>query len=287
MIHLVIGASGFIGNSLYSLLKKNRKEVIGTYFSYEKPNLFFSDMTKKSDLEILFNKHTPNITYMPAFIPGVDNCEKSEETNVVNKNGIRNVVDICKEYNSKLIFYSSDYIFNGISGPYLETEKYNPINRYGSTKVICEKYVKELPDFLIIRTTIVYGYDINSKNFLMTLVSDLKNNKKRRVPIDQIGSPTYVKDLVNISLELVNKSKKGIYNVAGPDLCTRYEFALKIARIFELNENLIIPVSTSELKQKAKRPLKAGLLIDKIRTEIDAKPLGIDQALNLLKKYFI
>ncbi|MHA1492213.1 MAG: sugar nucleotide-binding protein, partial [Promethearchaeota archaeon] len=82
------------------------------------------------------------------------------------------------------------------------------------------------------------------------------------------------------------KKKRGIYNVAGPDYCSRYIFALKIARIWGLKENLIKPVKTKDLNQPAKRPLKAGLIIDKIRAEIDVKPLGIDMALNELKKLF-
>lgn len=286
MINLVIGASGFVGNFIYSQLKKEGKNVFGTYYSNKKPELIKTNMTSISDLEFLFKKFKPDLVYLPAFIPGVDYCELNDEPNRINQLGITNIVNICKNNRIKLIFFSTDYIFDGKSGPYLEIDEPNPINKYGKTKLICENMVKELKNFLIIRTTVVYGYDIPSKNFLMTLYSDLKNGLKRKVPVDQFSSPTFVEDLASISIELAEKNKTGIYNVTGPDYCSRYVFALKAARTFELDENLITPLSTEELKQPAKRPLKAGLIIDKIRTEINANPLGIDMVLKNLKLHF-
>lgn len=284
---LVIGASGFIGNSLYSFLKSKDEKIIGTYYNRPKDGLIKTDMTSKNNLESLFKKCKPNIVYMPAFIPSVDYCELHDEVRKINELGIRNIVDVCKKFNSKLIFFSSDYIFDGKNGPYLETDKPIPINKYGETKLLCEKIVKELISYLIIRTTVVYGYDLDSKNFLMTFTCDLKNNIEKKVPIDQIGSPTFVDDLSSITIQLVEKNKNGIYNVVGPDYCSRYVFALKIARIFDLNEALIKPVTSNELNQPATRPLKAGLIIDKIRTEINANPKGINNVLNNLKRYFI
>lgn len=285
MTILIIGASGFIGNSIYQLIKD--KNVIGTDIKPRHDKIIELDMTSISDLNLKFKKFKPETVYLPAFIPGVDHCEINKEVNDINFSGIRNVVELCKKYKCKLIFHSSDYVFDGNHGPYLETDSPNPINKYGKTKLLCEKKVQELNNFLIIRTTIVYGYDFNSLNFLMTFTKDLMNGKERRVPFDQISTPTYVEDLSKISIELVNNHKTGIYNIVGPDLCSRYVFALKIARTFGLNENLVIPVSTSEFKAPAKRPLRAGLIIDKIRTEIDAKPSGIDITLNKLKNFFI
>lgn len=287
MNNLIIGASGFVGSSLYSLLKKKNNNVVGTYYSREKPELIKTDMTSKSVLESLFNKIKPNIIYMPAFISNVNYCELNEEPNKINELGVRNVVESCKTHNTKLVFFSTDYIFDGLSGPYLETDKPNPINKYGHTKLLCEKIVKELNNYLIIRTTVVYGYDKESKNFLMTFNKAIMDEQECKIPYDQIGTPTYVNDLSEISIQLAERNKKGIYNVVGPDLCSRYVFTLKIARIFDLNEDLIKPISTLKLNQPAKRPLKAGLIIDKIRTEINANPLGIDYALEKLKKYFI
>lgn len=285
MTILIIGASGFIGHSLYKLLRE--KNVIGIDIKPRQDNIKELDMSSKIGLNLIFKENTPELVYLPAFIPGVDKCELNQEVNEKNLTGISNVVELCKEYNCKLIFYSSDYVFDGKNGPYLETDTPNPINEYGKTKLLCEKMVQELKNFLIIRTTVVYGYEIDSLNFLMTFTKDLIDGKIRKVPDDQIGSPTYVEDLSKISIELVNKNKNGIYNVAGPDLCSRYEFALKIAHIFGLNEELIKPVSTDEFNAPAERPLRAGLKIDKIRAELEIEPSGIEETLKKLKDCFI
>jgi len=285
MTNLVLGASGFVGSALHSQLKSLKKEVVGTYFSNEKKDLIKVDMTSKSDLSRIFSNFSPKIIYMPAFIPGVDYCEKNEKPNTINKTGVRNVVDKCKEYKAKLIFFSSDYIFDGKEGPYLEQATPNPINKYGDTKLLCEKMIQEVENYIIIRTTVVYGYDIDSKNFMMSLTEDLMKRETRKVPIDQVGSPTYVEDLAKITIKLTKFNKTGIYNVVGPDYCSRYIFALKIARIFELDESLIIPVETSELGQVADRPKRAGLIIDKIRKELNAEPLGMEEALLKLKPF--
>ena len=190
-----------------------------------------------------------------------------------------------KEDAEKYLFnFEYKYTKEMLENEILETDEPKPINRYGHTKLLCENLVKQLENYLIIRTTVVYGYSPESKNFLMTLTKDLKNQIEKVIPNDQIGSPTHVKDLAEISIKLVEENKNGIYSVVGPDLCSRYVFALKIARSFGLNEDLIKPISTRQLNQPAKRPLRAGLIIDKIRIEINANPSGIDTVLNTIKR---
>ncbi len=281
---LIIGASGFIGSEIFNQLKAKEKPLKGTYYSSIKPELYKLNMISQEEVKLAFEKFKPRNTYMSAYIPNVDYCEMNDKPNEINELGVTNVVKMCKKFNSKLIFYSSDYIFDGVSGPYFETDTPNPINRYGQTKILCENLVAQLQNYLIIRTTVIYGYNPESKNFLMTLTKDLKNQIEKAIPNDQIGSPTYVKDLAEISIKLVEENKNGIYNVAGPDLCSRYVFALKIAHSFGLNENLIKPISTEQLKQPAKRPLRGGLIIDKIRIEINANPSGIDNVLDTIKR---
>jgi len=286
-MNLIIGASGFVGSEIYNQLKAKEKPLKGTFYSNIKPELYKLNMGSQEEVKLAFEKFKPRNIYMPAFISSVDYCESNDKPNEINKTGVTNVVKMCKKFNSKLIFYSSDYIFDGLSGPYFETDKPNPINRYGHTKLLCENLVKQLQNYLIIRTTVVYGYNPESKNFLMTLTKDLKNQVRKVIPNDQIGSPTHIKDLAAISIKLVEENKNGIYNIVGPDLCSRYVFALKIARSFGLNENLIKPISTEQLKQQAKRPLRAGLLIDKIRIDINANPSGIDNVLDTIKRNII
>jgi dTDP-4-dehydrorhamnose reductase len=283
MRSLVIGASGFVGKSLYSILKQTNEVIFGTYFSRYREGLIRVDMTSIKELEFVFKKSDPEIVYMPAFIPGVDRCELDKNICKINEMGVRNVINLCKKHETRIVFFSSDYVFDGNSGPYLESDEPNPINKYGETKLLCESFVKELNEYLIIRTAVVYGYDEESKNYFMTFSRDLMNKKKKKVPIDQFSTPTFVIDLALITIDLVNKNKNGIYNVTGPNYCSRYTFALKIADKFNFNKNLIKPVLTKELNQAARRPLKAGLINNKVRFELNVNPLGIDDVLNEIK----
>ena len=206
-MNLIIGASGFVGNEIYNQLKAKQKPLKGTYYSNIKAELYKLNFYSQEEVKLAFEKFKPKYVYMPAYLSNVTYSELNDKPNEVNTLGVTNVVKQCKKFNSKLIFYSSDYIFDGVSGPYLETDKPNPINRYGSTKLLCEKIVKQLQNYLIIRTTVVYGYNPESKNFLMTLTNALRNKIEKVIPNDQIGSPTHVKDLAEISINLVEKNK--------------------------------------------------------------------------------
>src|SRR6185369_7789495 len=119
------------------------------------------------------------------------------------------------------------------------------------------------PGALILRTTVVYGPEPQGKNFVYQLRKSLEAGRELRVPMDQVSSPTYNADLARASVELVERQCNGLWNVAGPDVINRYEFSRLAARAFGLDASLLKPVPTSELKQRAGRPLAAGLVIDK------------------------
>jgi dTDP-4-dehydrorhamnose reductase len=184
-----------------------------------------------------------------------------------------------------MVFFSSDYVFDGVNGPYSEDDATHPISVYGETKLAAESFIRKiLDDFLIIRTTIVYGCEELGKNFCYRLINTLKSGQRIRVPTDQIGTPTYAHNLSEVVIDLIENNRSGIYNVVGCDVADRYEFAKRVCAVFGLNEKLLIPVTTSELNQKAPRPLKAGLRIDKVRKDSSIKIMGIDESLRAFKK---
>lgn len=287
---LVIGATGLIG---YCIFKKysNSKDnnVIGTYFSHEYNDFKYLDIKDKSNIEIIFSDFKPNIVFCPASVPNVEFCEEypdiSRETNVI---AIKTIIDYCKMHDSKLIYFSTEYIFDGKSGPYLEVDQPNPINEYGKQKVEVEDYIiNNINDYLIVRTTVVFGWEIAGKNFVISLIKKLNFGDKVKVPIDQISSPTYVNNLIDILNCLISKNRIGIYNIAGSETMSRYKFALKICTVFDLNMANLIPVETKMLNQKASRPLNAGLKIDKIISICDIKPLSpINGLKNMFNSYY-
>lgn len=293
MRHLVIGASGQIGESLINQLHNKKEETIGTYYKTAltgpgNPNGFLDEMLPgkifKLDIknanyvEKLIADINPDVIYLPAAETRVDYCEDySEQTELINVGGVRNVVDAINNIKNKfsfrrnpfLIFYSSDYIFDGLNGPYSETDAPEPINVYGKQKLAAEKYIQDnLQRYLIIRTTGVFSPEKIGKNFVSRLISSLRNNDTVHVPEDEIGTPTYAPNLVFNTLKLINKlgsslnNKYKILNVAGRKSITRYEFAIETAKVFQCDTSLIKRIKSNDLKRSAKRPLNCGLNVE-------------------------
>ncbi len=283
MVVLVTGVTGLVG---YNLFKKIKENCIGISRTTDFQNTFPLDLTDKKATKEFLQKHKPTVVYHCAANPNVEYCEDNEEdVKGVNLHANINLAEECKQIGAKLIFISSDYVFDGKKGPYTEEDTPNPINVYGKHKVETEKVIQEiLEDYLIIRTTVIYGHELKGKNFVVRFVKTLKESKTITVPIDQYGSPTYVEDLVEAMIELVELNKKGIYNISGPETDNRHKFALQIAEVFNLNTSLIKPVTTDQLNQRAQRPMKAGLKIDKLIKDLkNTKMLDPIQGLQKMK----
>ena len=284
----VIGASGLIGNALCESFKKKGYIVEGYGRNLLGENIIYCDITQKKTLKGIFSHSNPNVVILTAALSNVDYCEEHpEESEKINVHGLKNLLDCMKVGDTKIVYLSSDYIFDGLNGPYSEDDYPNPISVYGRHKLQAEELIKKITDdYLIIRTTWVYGPETRGKNFVLGLIERINREEKVKIPFDQIGSPTYSKNLADVIEELVRKNKRGIYNIVGPKLVDRYSFAKEISDHFGFNQDRLMPVSTVELGQKAKRPLKAGLKIDKIKAEEEVSVALIDynKGLNLLKQ---
>lgn len=272
--HLVIGASGMIGEHLVRALNATGQEALATYYKTSLPSAVPLDITNRRDVDSLFASEKPRVAFLPAALTNVDYCEThADETYQTNVLGAQNVIEAANSTDTRLIYFSTDYIFDGRTGPYFEEEPANPVSEYGRQKLAAEHYISLFAkNYLIIRTTIVFGWERQGKNFVARLVKSLRENIPVKVPVDQVGSPTYANNLAQIAVELSESGLKGTVNVTGPDCIDRYGFARATARAFQLDEGLIVPVKTEELGQPAKRPLNAGLITAKI-TKISNTPL--------------
>jgi len=286
---LIIGASGFIGQAIYAEFKKDdRFLTCGTYLNNEIEELELMDMTSKESIEGIFRKIAPQIVLIAASLTNVEYCEiNREKAREINVLGVKNIVDVCKMYDSRVIYISTDYVFDGENGPYTEEDLTSPLNFYGQTKLEAENEVRmKVKDYLIVRTTVVYGWSLESKNFIMQLINNLSGSITMRVPVDQIGSPTYAPNLAIMIKEAADKDITGVLNITGDDIIDRYGFAIKAAEYLGLNSSLIVPVETKCLGQIAKRPLKAGLVVNKAKALLNTKPMGIIQGLAEVEGFF-
>ena len=283
---LLIGASGVLGSKLYGDAIRKKWNVMGTYYSRDREGLFCLDLTDKKGINSTFHFFKPEVIVLAGGITDVDLCEvKPRFARSVNIDGTFNIIKKAKEFSAKLVFLSTDYIFDGKAGPYNEYTKPSPINVYGRTKLEAENSIRShLKDYLIIRTSQLYGYDCRKKNFAMKIVSNMKKNKKVYAADDFYSTPTYVGSLSSGIMQLLKKDKKGIFNIAGTDFINRYEYVKKIADVFELKKSLIQKVKLEDLGLKAHRPKRGGLKIDKIEKEIDGSLLNCREGLELFKE---
>jgi len=166
-------------------------------------------------------------------------------------------------------------------GPYKETETPSPLGFYGQSKLAAEQVLKGSPlNYTIARTMVLYGVSENDRpDFVGWMIKKLRNKENVHIVTDQIGNTTLSDDLARALWELVRRNYHGIINVAGREIISRYDFALKIAEVFDLDASLINPITTADLKQKAPRPLKSGLIVDKALYSLGLELSNVEEGL--------
>ena len=278
---LVIGASGQVGEHLISGLSARGRDVVSTGFLHAGPSRISLDLRDGQAVAGLFGRVAPRVVYLSAALTNVDYCElHPDESYAVNVEGAATVVREANRAGAAVVFFSTDYIFDGASGPYRETDPARPVCVYGLHKLLAEHYVAaHAARRLIVRTTGVYGWESQGKNFVVRLIDALRAGRPLKAPADQTGTPTYAPCLADAVLELVDRGASGVFHVAGSEAASRYEFARAAARAFGLDESLIQPVSTPELAQAAPRPLSGGLDISKAQALLQTELIGYREGL--------
>lgn len=264
---LVIGASSQVGRNAAAAFAARGLEVVGTANTRAGGALRHLDLLDRAGLKKLVKEVAPQVCVLAAAMSRVDGCEEvPDQAHAANVVAPTLVAEACREVGATLVFLSSEYVFDGLAGPYAEVDRPRPISVYGATKLEGERRVLAIsPDNLSVRTTVVYGWHPGDKNFLMQVVERLSSGERMRVPADQYSSPTYAPDLGEAIAALAGRTG-GVLNVVGPEIIGRYELARQAARVFGLDEGLLDPVTTAELKQAAPRPLRAGLTTGRLRS---------------------
>jgi dTDP-4-dehydrorhamnose reductase len=274
----------------YYLSQKN-VELLAT--SVEERSVFDSVEYVQSDIKCRDKIKKVIYDYCPDFIvntaafTNVDLSEKMrEEAWKINVKGVEYIAEAARAIDASIIHLSSDYIFDGKDGPYDENAVPNPIGYYGRTKLASENALKISGTFyIILRTNVLYGTALNSRpDFVRWVIDSLKNNNEIKIVDDQVNNPTFIDDLVQAINKVIEFRKTGVYNIGGKEFLSRYEFTKRIAEFFNFDKKLIIPISTKELNQPARRPLKSGLLTLKAETELGYKPHTINESFAVIKK---
>jgi dTDP-4-dehydrorhamnose reductase len=294
---LLIGANGFLGTNIIEKIynsrdyKKNLSiipaDIRNDHLDSSLP-FYYIDITDKKDTEKKILDLSPDVILQTAAMTNVDGCEVNKKlAHKINVEGTKNIISICKKTNTKLVFLSTDFVFDGEieTHSYSEEDMPNPLSYYGKTKYKAELaiYASGI-NYLICRTSVLYGWNPHTLNFITWIINKLQNQEKISIVTTQVNSPTFVKNLAEILLKLVEINISGILNTAGDCILNRYEIALKCAEIFNLNPDLINPIEKFE--QKAVRPKNAGLNLEKLKNLLgnELKIFSLEEGLKYMKE---
>jgi len=286
---LVIGAAGQIGFALVAEYRAAGYTVVGTHREHAFANertLPFDLETAASDpraAEVLLAETSPAVVIICAAFTWVDGAEEQpERLHAVNVAGPVAVAIAAKQIGAKTVAYSSEYVWDGGDGPYSEGDPVRAVNAYGQSKIDMEARLLEVdPSVLILRTTVVYGPERQGKNFVYQLCRKLRAEERVRVITDQISSPTYNRDLALLTRMLVEAGALGVFNACGEEVLDRHSFAVAVAEALGLDTSRIEPCLTAELTQKACRPLRCGMKMDKAIAFLggEFRPRSVKEAL--------
>ena len=252
------------------------------------PDLVYirNDVRDRESLESVFFKFHPDAVIHTAAFTNVDGCEtEREHAWSVNVRGAENVARACQIIGCKMIHISTDYVFDGREGPYSERDRPNPISYYAETKLESERIVEALlADYAIVRPMVLYGFHPAARmNFVTWVVEEISAGRRISVVDDQYGTPTLAEDLAGILMELIARDGRGLYHAAGSERLHRYDFALRIADVFGIDDSLIFPTTSRALNQRAPRPLQSGLKNEKICGEMKFTFTPLDEGLRLVR----
>ena len=290
---LITGANGLLGQKLVQLYEAEDDVHVIATSKGENRNLTGSyayqqmDVTSTEDVDKVISEHQPDIVINTAAMTHVDQCEEDVENCWrLNVKAVENLIDTCKKTGSFIIHLSTDFIFDGESGPYVEENLPNPLSKYAESKLESEKLLEANEvRHAIVRTMLVYGivHDMSRSNIILWVKKSLEEKKHIKVVNDQWRTPTLAEDLAKGCVLIAKKKAEGVFHISGKDLLTPYEMAITTAEFFDLDKSLIEKADGAMFTQAAKRPAKTGFILDKAKKELGYEPVRFKEGLAILK----
>jgi dTDP-4-dehydrorhamnose reductase len=281
---LVTGASGLIGRELCYVAEKEGHKV---YSAYHKVKPEFGeaielDITNRESVRRAVQDKRPDCIVHLAALTDVDRCEiEKEEARKINAYSTELIAKAANAQSTFLIYVSTDYVFDGKKGLYGEEDNPEPINYYGTTKLMGEHSVRDFAaEWCIARTSTPFGRHPNRVSFPQFVIERLSKGQEIRVVEDQHTSPTSTSNLARMLLEIAERRIKGYMHVSGATRISRLELALLVAERMSLRKELITAVPMDSMKWRAKRPKDSSLSVKKAKSLLKNKPKEIRQAID-------
>lgn len=292
---LVTGSNGLLGQKLIQkLITRTGLEVVATDLGdnlnpfqegYEYIDL---DLTQSTRVENVFRRLGVQAVIHAAAMTHVDQCEQNPEgCHKVNVEATATLSRLCAETGAFLLFVSTDFIFDGKSGPYKEDDIPNPISVYGKSKLEAEKIVQSVSSpWAIVRTVLLYGHvpGLARTNIVLWVKQSLEEGKKIKVVNDQERSPTLAEDLADGIISVIMREKKGIFHISGAEQMKIIDIAKAVAEYWNLDASLIEETDSVTIAQPANRPPITGFIILRAQTELGYKPHSLRAGLEVLDR---
>lgn len=288
---LITGGTGLLGKGMEETAPKGWKIVSLHQRDYKvddtKADHIVLDIREKKLVDELFAKHKFDAVIHAAGIASVDYVERhyaeSLESNLV---GTLNISSAARRAGVYMTYVSTNAVFDGRKAPYSESDAPNPVNKYGQIKLQCERLVTEtLTDFSIMRPILMYGWNhpVTRPNTVTWIYEKLQRGEAVELVDDVTENPLYNLQCGDALWAMVKKRTGGIVHVAGKDHCNRYEFALKIAKVFGLDASLIKRVNSKRFPDIAKRPPNTTLSVKRMVSELGVPAVRLEEGLKSMK----
>jgi dTDP-4-dehydrorhamnose reductase len=292
---LVTGSNGLLGQKLTdAILNTNKFHLIATSKGANRHpvkdgyDYAEMDIADEQSVAAVINKYQPDVVINTAAMTNVDLCEvEKEQCWMLNVTAVSYLINSCKANNIQLVHLSTDFIFDGEDGPYLEDAAANPLSYYGASKWAAEELLQQSGvHFVILRTIIVYGIvnDMSRSNIVLWAKGALEKGSPINVVNDQWRMPTLAEDLADICLLAAEKGAQGVYNASGKDLMSILELVEKVADYYGLDKSLINAITTDSLNQTAKRPKRTGFILDKSIRELGYQPHSFEEGIAIMEQ---
>jgi dTDP-4-dehydrorhamnose reductase len=240
------------------------------------------DITEKEETLKSIATTAPSVVVHTAAETNVDRCETERGlARKINVDGTANIAAACTRIGAELLFISTDYVFDGRKGNYTETDEPSPISFYGLSKLEAERIVASASlNALIVRASVLYGWHPCKLNFATWVLKGLREHQTLKVVNDHINSPTFAGNLADAIRTAIERNSRGILHIAGSERVSRFDFARRIAKRFDLDESLLIPVEMRDLSWIARRPRDSSLNVGKAEKELGIELFGVERGLD-------
>ena len=290
---LITGSNGLLGQKIVGQLTAGNIEFLATSKGDNRNSKCdikkyqSLDITSKSELDNIISSFNPTHIINTAAVTNVDFCEDHKVLcQDVNVHAVKLMFKICTSKNIHFIQLSTDFVFDGQNGPYIETDKPNPLSVYAKSKYNAEKVLinNQYKNWSILRTIIVYGEgeNLSRSNIVLWAKSALAKGESLTIVDDQFRSPTWADDLAWACIAAVKRNVKGIYHISGPKTYSIFDLVCEIADYYNFDKTVVKPIKSKTLNQKALRPPKTGFVIDKAIRDLGYKPKTIIETLQYI-----